>query len=547
MGQRYGILSDRSVRAEGVLWALGFAGLFLFVFTAAALFGPGRIDIVDGQTRYEVARSLVDYGDGTIRDPRVWFGVFPGRSGRRYTNYRFPQSVLGVGAIWISDATGPQCEGRRHFVFTLTSALAGALLALAYAAIFRSLGHTPTAAFGWAMAGIFCTPNWFYATSTFDDILGTTAVMWAVAAAFLTRNRHSLLGAAVAGLMMGLAFNCKQPLGAFVAVAVAANLDRRRDLRRQWGRISLVLAGLALGVLVYKAYDLYKFPHGWTADHAPLLKEYVPVFPGNPLAALLCLSISPGAGVLWYCPTFALSLVGAGAWRRREKGIYEGVLAGSAVFVLFLSTLTIFKGDPSWGPRYLTPVLALWWLFVPAGAAFLRRRLVHALLALGLLVQLAGLSVDPHRLYFERDLSSAFGVMRPWSYFQPALSHIMNRPREMVEICVKDEPQSEFFTPAPAPTFALPVIDDVAGGPEAVRTYGVLNSLRPWWASQRHLPRGERPVDLVRTAALLGLGAAIGLLSLIASVSCLQPTDAAVTERRRGKDLPTEPSLSLRL
>ena len=33
--------------------------------------------------------SLVDHGDLVIRDPDVWFVVFPGRDGQRYTQYRF--------------------------------------------------------------------------------------------------------------------------------------------------------------------------------------------------------------------------------------------------------------------------------------------------------------------------------------------------------------------------------------------------------------------------------------------------------------------------
>src|SRR5947209_14564687 len=101
-------------------WGLVLVGQFLVVFSVAALSGPGRIDIVDGQTRYEVARSLVEHGDSVIRDQRVCFWVFPGRADQRYTPYRFPQSVLGAGAIALADATGPVSEGRRHFFFTLT-------------------------------------------------------------------------------------------------------------------------------------------------------------------------------------------------------------------------------------------------------------------------------------------------------------------------------------------------------------------------------------------------------------------------------------------
>src|ERR1700758_5582447 len=111
-------------------WPGALFGLFMFVFAVLAISGPGRIDIVDGQTRYEVARSMVDHGDSIIRDPETWFAVYQGRAGEKYTNYRFPQTGLGVLAILAADATGPVNEMRRHFFFSLISPFAAALLAL---------------------------------------------------------------------------------------------------------------------------------------------------------------------------------------------------------------------------------------------------------------------------------------------------------------------------------------------------------------------------------------------------------------------------------
>src|SRR4051812_38049640 len=103
-------------------WGLALCGLFLFVLAALALSGPGRIDIIDGQPRYEVARSLVEHGDAVIRPPGLTFCVSPGRDGRPYSLYRLPQSLLGVPAILLADATGPATEARRQFFFTLTGA-----------------------------------------------------------------------------------------------------------------------------------------------------------------------------------------------------------------------------------------------------------------------------------------------------------------------------------------------------------------------------------------------------------------------------------------
>src|SRR5262245_25560248 len=109
-----------SPRRPRLWWAVALAGQFVLVFSVTALSGPGRIDIVDGQTRYEVARSLVEHGDSVIRDPNTWFRVHPGRGGAKYTPYRFPQSGLGVLAIRMADAPGPVREERRPLSSTPT-------------------------------------------------------------------------------------------------------------------------------------------------------------------------------------------------------------------------------------------------------------------------------------------------------------------------------------------------------------------------------------------------------------------------------------------
>jgi hypothetical protein len=489
-------------------------GQFVFVFAAVALSGPGRIDIDDGQTRFAVAQSLVEHGDPVVRDADIWYTILPGRDGQRYSNYRLPHSAAGAVAIMLADAGGPVSEARRHFFFSLTSAFACACLAVTYTVLFRALGHGRVASLGWATAGILCTPSWFYGTSTFDDIFGAATVVLALAVAWVSRHRRPLLGAAAAGLVLGLAFNCKQPLAVFVLAVLAAHYDRRLSLRAQLARVGLVLAGLAAGVAFYQGYELYKFPPGTTAAHAAILKQWEPIWMNSPLPGLLDLTVSPGAGALWYCPTVLLSLAGLAWWYRSEKLLCLAVLAGTAVFVGFISMLTFFKGDLSWGPRYLTPIFALLWVFVPASAAVLRPRMVTLLLLAGCTVQLLGLSVDPHRLYLKRNLWSRFYVVDPWLYFHPAISHLANRPREIVEI-LSDDTSAEAFTPARSPTYCLPIPERIPGGPEAVQRYRILNSLRPWWISHRYLRPEDRPVDLAPTSGLLAGAVLCGLALML--------------------------------
>jgi hypothetical protein len=500
-----------SPRTGGCWWCVALFGQFVFVFSALALSGPGRIDIDDGQVRFEVAASLVDHGDCVVRDPVIWYTILPGRDGQRYSNCRLPQSALGTVAIVLADATGPRDVGRRHFFFQLTSAFAAAVLAVTYTLLFRHLGLGPWAALGWATAGIFCTPSWYYGTSTFDDILGATAVVLAVTVALVSRHRRPLTGALLAGLLVGLAFNCKQPLGIFVFAVLAANRDTRLGWRAQAVRVGIVMAGVAVGVALYEAFDYYKFPPGTTAAHAAILAQWPTTWRTNPLPGLAALTVSPAAGALWYCPPVLLGLVGLACWFRPERCLCAAVVAGSAVFIAFLCFLTFFKGDLCWGPRYLTPIYALFWILVPAGATRLQPRLVHLILLAGLTVQGLALSVDPHRLYLQRQLCSGFYVVDPWLYFEPALSHLGNRPREIAEILRGDQPPAVGYSPSVCPTYCPPILEWTPGGPRAVSLFTIYGSFRPWWISQQDLDPGERPVALGPTVALLVAWLAAGL------------------------------------
>jgi len=520
-------MSDPTPPLVGRLgWGLLLSGQAVFVFAVAALTGPGRIDIVDGQTRYEVARSLVEHGDSILRDPNVTWMAFPGRNGERYTLYRIPQSLVGMASIYSADATGPVIESRRHFFFLLSSGVALAMLAVTYTLWFRQQGYSAWASIGWASGGVFCTPSWFYATTTFDDVWGAMLGVMAVATASAGRQRMTGLAALVAGLLLGLAFNLKPPLGLFVLPTLAALCEPTLRPSKQRGRIALVCLGLAAGIAFYEGYEWYKFPPETRALRAELFKSYGPMATDHPIGNFLFLTVSPGAGVLWYCPPVLLGLAGLIVIRRTEKWLSDLTAFACLAFLVYVASLAFAKGDPSWGPRYLTPVCALLWLFVPAGAAALRRRWTVLLLTAGLIVQLLALSVDTHRCYMRLGLPSAFGHFYPEAYFHLDVSHLPRRPMEIMEI-LQAEPAEE-FTPAPSPTFAFPIIDDVyrqLGGPDAagteigarsVRKYRILNSFRPWWHSQLWLSPDARPVDIGATLAMLFALLMGGLSAMVA-------------------------------
>jgi hypothetical protein len=447
-----------------------------------------------------------------VRDPDLWFPVAPGRDGKIFTCYRLPHSLLGVPALWLADVTGPVSEARRHFFFALIGPLAGAALALAYAIAFRRQGLSPRSALAWAAAGVFCTPVWYYSTTTFDDVLGSACAVGAVVCVW--PGRRSVAATAAAGLLLGVALNCKQPLGLFALPVLAAAYDPGRPLRRQLARLALVPAGLALGLVTYKLFDWYRFPEGM--DHGKFAFA-PPIWGHAPLAALVALLVSPAAGALWYCPPLLLGLRGLALTGQTDRRFAAAVALTAAGFTAFVAALAFFKGDICWGPRYLTPVFALLWLATPAAAAAVRPSRVAVVLGLGLAVQLLALTADPHRLYARIGLQPKFLLYDVRLYYDLRTSHLFQRPLELWEVLTSPQP-SEQFSPAPRPTYALPLPDVIVDEPDSIRRYHVFNCLRPWWACLGFLPPAERPVAILPTlgllVALLGTGAVLCAVGL---------------------------------
>jgi hypothetical protein len=531
-------------------WPATLLGVFAFVFAVVALSSPGRIDIVDGQTRYEVARSLVDHGDSIIRDESTWFAVYKGRDGDKYSDYRIPQSALGVVAILLADATGPVSEVRRQFFFSLISPCMVGLLAVLYALMFRAMGSSPGASAAWAAAGIFCTPSWYYGTSTFDDILGTTAIVAAVAAMWLNRERRPIVGAVLASLAMAWAVNCKPPLAILALAVIAAGYRPQLSWRRLVLPTAIVGLGIVVGVVVYKTYHAFKFPPGSDDVFAEYAKQYGAWTTWNPLPGLASLALSPACGVLWYCPTLLLSWRGWRVWRPQHAWFCRAVVVGSLLFVLSVCFLPFFKGDPCWGPRYLTPIFALWWLFVPASLERVQWGTAKVFLGLGIIVQLLGLSVDPMRLFIQLPLPWNYWNAAPWLGFDGAVSHLVQRPRELIEVVTPQTTPCAEYNPGPIPTHAgclstgAPVVTSLTGlmamplAPGALNTvtsirptgvvltptvtqgslprYQIFNAPRPWVFNQWYLPEELRPVDMANTISFLVLTAFAGGLVILA-------------------------------
>ncbi|HET6879696.1 MAG TPA: hypothetical protein VFI31_06065, partial [Pirellulales bacterium] len=329
-----------------------------------------------------------------------------------------------------------------------------------------------------------------------------------------------LPSALTAGLLLGLAFNCKPPLALFMPAVLAALWRPELPAKDRWllGRVMFFCA--ALGVIVYELYDLWKFPPSTWAGVAKAREEYVALWPGNPLAGFLSLLFSPGMGAIWYWPGLLLAVYGLVLYGRRAGAGSERRFAwmiglSSLAFLAFISTIRFFSGEPAWGPRYLTPVFGVLWLFVPVAARYVRRWKTITLLAASLAVQLLGLTLEPMRFFTGDNVVAAEAFLKnPWTYFRFDRSQLLARPQQVWDVLTYDGPPPASFTPAKAPTLPLIIYVKTDKRFEA-SDYQVLSALRPWWLTFRALPPAERPVDLNGAVSFLLRVVSVGLALML--------------------------------
>ena len=182
-------------------------GIFLLVLGAYALSSPGRIDIVDGEARFDVAYNWIVNGRPMMTD--TWLIPFisvPGRDGLRYSYYGAPGSVFALPLVWLGLHSGGPPVAPSQFLFSLTSSLLGAAIAPILFLFYLELGVTRRSALAWTMVSSFATYIWAISNSTFDNAQHAFFALGALYFAYLSGRRKSakyaLLGGAMAGVLV---------------------------------------------------------------------------------------------------------------------------------------------------------------------------------------------------------------------------------------------------------------------------------------------------------------------------------------------------------
>jgi hypothetical protein len=502
-------------------------GVLLSALAAYLLSGPGRVDMIDGQFRYEVARSLLDGAGFQLRDPalpRVAIGV----DGHRYAFYGPGASLTAVPLMALARLAGGGLNTEMFF-FSLTSAFVVSAGVGAFYLFRRRLGGAPVASVLWSAVLAFATPCWPLATTVFDQGQQGALLLVGIFLAWEAAVRNSSRWAALAGLVAGSVVLFQEGLCLLLPFAGLVVLEGAEFWPAGARKLSALLRvpalrsrylpfalGCAVPFALWLLYNYTRFGNALDSGKSGIVGH--PPLWGNPVSGLLGLLFSPGKSIFLFFPTAVLGALALFSWRRERPMLSAALGSVALVQLAFSSCLTFWSSDWAWGPRYLMMLAPL--LTLPLGfgrwASGFRRRVTVLVASLGLAVQLLGISVEHHRFFFERRLSAFFWYRKPEVLWHE--SQWFARPGELLSVLTEGFPQPPTaFRPGPY-SAALPTYCIFGGHPPTsdvwMRRFAIFYLPRPWPFWVPALPDQLRPVHPLRASVVcLALGGA-GMLLL---------------------------------
>jgi hypothetical protein len=492
------------------------AGLLLFSLALYAVLGPGRIDMIDGQWRFEVAYNMVLHGSIAVLDPGIRDWGLVGIDGQRYSFYGLSGSVVAVPWVAFAEWLAPGDRDLAQFMFSLTSPTLGAMTLALLFLCYRHMGFAVPAAIGWSLVLGFASLFLPLAVSVFDQAQNALFLLAAYVFTDIAREKKSPRYAVAGAIAFAILLNFKEAYVVLLpGLLWTSGCRRPADLRmlfRPRSIPAIVFAGAVSGLGFWIATNAIRF--GSALPPAPPISTHPPIL-GNPLIGAAVVTISPGKGILWFSPVILVAAAGWARFSRSMTPLSQGVLIGAGAWLLLIASLSFSGGEWCWGPRYWVPVLPL--IFLAAPYARLkspgRRAALTILIAFSLTVQILGLAVDHQRFFFERQLQPFFWYRNEAFYFRE--SQLLARAQEIRTLRFHDAPGPTTITPfrpgpyPSSPTYAVfgPSERNSNSGAAWVGRYPVFSLPRPWplWT-----PALGRPdVDTLR----------IWLLSLLAAIS----------------------------
>ncbi len=432
--------ADKSSRQEGTgRWA---GPLLLFLFSLYVLTGKGFTELVDAEAQFLLAQRLVErHWVDLPPEGGLTTGVIDGRStfhgpdGRIYSQYwlgyplwEVPWYCLGVGAGRLLRPLLGEAQSqvvRRMLpraAVNLSLGLITAVEAVVLAQLLLVLGQSLRTAAGTGLLFGLGTVAWPYAKIGFyEPLLGLCLLAsWLFLATYIYRRQH-WTWLLLVGLVWGWGFATKPTfaltlpgLGFFTWWARRGVRGQSASPRTFWAGLGAIVLGLTPWVAVVLWYNWARTGQVLDPGYAAWNWEATLTWQ-HFLRLLAAYTISPGRGLLVFCPVVLLSVIG---WRRVWHE--QPVLAASSL-LLFLPYLLfhaarVAPDSWAWGPRYLVPVVGPVMLLAPWGWRLLTERrggrgVAMAIVGLAVVVQVVSVIVPygtwMHRVHEQTGTSDA--------------------------------------------------------------------------------------------------------------------------------------------
>ena len=345
-----------------------------------------------------------------------------GRGGEFFSKWYPLQSIVAVPLVAAGTRAADLLGLPAHYVSAIFAlvlpAIFTALTTTLVALISLQLGSSRQGAFVASMSYAFGTIAMVYARTFYAEPLLALLVAASIYLA-LAGSARQIAAAAALGVLAVLA----KPTGIVAGPALTAYLIAKRK-----PPLLSVLpgAGALLGFLLYGAYNFWRFGHV-LAFGQPWAFQ-LSVIPQGVIGLLL----SPGRGLLWYCPPLVLAIVAC--WRLRKSDA-SGAFLIVMIFAAFLAVHSIWSfwsGGWSWGPRFLLPG-------IPGLAALLGvlegrwKRVLVLLTIAGFLINAPTLFTFYERYYAEANEQGVSEHDLLWSFSRAPFLHSWSAASRQVQ------------------------------------------------------------------------------------------------------------------
>lgn len=403
---------------------------FIACFSFFLLFSSGFVDSQDGLQYLAIARRM--YFDHTFEmptasypDDNIHMSVVKTKDGKVYSPTGFGYSVALLPAVALSDvierfahaqpvAAFPLQSDWPELLFaSMTNAFWGGVLAVVLFLYICSFGFSLRTSLLWGFLLIVTSNLFAYTKYSFAHmifIVFSVLTMYCIRRTFLTRNNKYMV---LVGVFFGLTLIAYNVTFWFLLppMAVYYLLLSWRENYFEWKNTTRQALLFAMGVLpfivIYWWFNTVRFGNGITTGYSALSIFHPPayvVFEG-----IWGLFFSPGRSFLLYSPYLLLLLL---FWFKLRKKYVPELISFSLLaffYIFFIGTLLgdvdylVWHGESSWGPRYMTPVVAFLGILVPTIVNKLSRwqklLVVAPILLVGFWIELIGM-IFPYQIKF---------------------------------------------------------------------------------------------------------------------------------------------------